>query len=573
MDRLSKWINAWLPLLLLNGFFIGIGSSWLNLIPYNNAPDENTHFKYSVEFILAHHRLPVWGVDDLDRFHHALSSYNQMPALNYMAAAAAAHAGHTLLGIEPYLGARLASLAWGLVFINGLFLTIRILTARPLLSAIVTAAFAFLPQVLFSFCYVNADAHALGIAALLAFALARFWKTPSNTTLIMAGLAGGLLFSAKYNYFIYAPFLAAGFVYLAYRGRLSWSAVFRVALAVTGGAILISGFWYARNYWLYETPMPLLLSEERLAQLGILRDVVPVNHGLSRASLLWLVQQKFVTITFASFFGLFGYLDVGFRPEVYAALRVIIPALGILFLIELLLTRDRSVEFAALWLGAFMLAVLLLHVWTCLCNDFQPQGRYLFAGLVPMAVFLGWAANCQRRLLKYAIALMVVTGALMVQAFVLFVQTYGEPLVFAVFWDEPAGTCIQQGERGAYPTSGGAAINRAERVEKNRIRVSCAPTNARDIKLIRVDFPKRILGRYRDFTLTLNTDGDKLCLSGTNLPVPQCTDMTYDPKLHAFDAIGPNPSVSFTLQPAPAPLRAITLDTAIEHRRLRDPVF
>lgn len=559
MDRLTKWINASWPLFFLNGLFLGIGLYWLVLIPYNNAPDENTHFKYSVEFMLTHHRLPVWGVDDLDRFRHALSSYNQMPALNYMAAAASAHAGHKLLGIELYQGARLASLAWGLVFINGLFLSIRTLIDRPLLSAIVTVAFAFIPQVLFSFCYVNADAHALGIAALLAYALARFWKKPSNTTLVMVGLAGGLLFSAKYNFFIYVPFLAVGFSYLAYRGHLPWATVFRVALAVACGAILISGFWYARNYWLYGTPMPLLLGEERLAQLGILRDVIPVNHGLSRASLLWLVHQKFFMTTFVSFFGLFGYLDVGFRPEIYTALQIIIPALGILFLIELLLTRDRIAKITGLWLGAFMLAVLLLHVWTCLCNDFQPQGRYQFASLIPMAVFLGWAANRQRRLLKYALALMVVTGALMVQAIMLFAQTYAPPLVFAVFWDGPEGRC--------------AAINRAERVEKNRIRVSCAADGAHDITLVRVDFPKRVLGRYRDFTLTFNTDGDKLCFSGTNLPEAHCTDMTYVPEVKAFDAIGPNPSVSFTLPPAPAPLRAITLDTAIEHRRLRDPVF
>ena len=348
MDQRTKWINASWPLFLLNGLFLGIGLSWLFLIPYNNVPDENTHFKYSVEFILIHHRLPVCGVDDLDQFRHALGSYNQMPALNYVVAAAAAHAGNKLLGMEPYQGARLASLAWGLVFINGLFLTLRILTARPLLAAIATAAFAFIPQVLFSFCYVNADAHALGIAALLAYALARFWKTPSDAALVIVGLAGGLLFSAKYNFFIYAPFLAAGFGFLAYRRRLTWSTVFRVALAVACGAILISGFWYARNYWLYGTPMPLLFDEERLAQLGVLREVVPVKHGFSLASLHWLVQQKFATITFASFFGLFGYMDVAFRPEVYVALQIVIPALGVLFLIELLATRDRPAGIACL---------------------------------------------------------------------------------------------------------------------------------------------------------------------------------------------------------------------------------
>ncbi|MBU0714255.1 MAG: hypothetical protein KJ964_02725 [Verrucomicrobia bacterium] len=87
----------------------------------------------------------------------------------------------------------------------------------------------------------------------------------------------------------------------------------------------------------------------------------------------------------------------------------------------------------------------------------------------------------------------------------------------------------------------------------------------------RADFPKRILGRYRDFTLTFNTEGDEQALGGTNLPNPQCTDMTYVPEVKAFDAIGPNPSASFTLPSTPAPLRTITLDTAIEHRRLHDP--
>ncbi len=557
MEKIAKWMNSTWPLLLLNALFLVIGLSWIFLIPYNNAPDENTHFKYSVEFILTHHRLPVWGVDDLDRFRHALSSHNQMPALNYVAAAAAAHAGHFFFGLETFQGARLASLFWGLVFLNSLFLAIRLVTDSPYLATIVTAAFAFIPQVLFSFCYVNADAFSLGIAALLAYTLARFWKTPSAIALVMVGLAGGLLFSAKYNFFIYVPFAAAAFGYLAYRGQLAWATVFRIFLAVACGAILVSGFWYARNYWLYGTPMPLLLGEEHLAKLGVVREVVPINRGLSFASLLWLVHQKFFATTFASFFGLFGYMDVGLPPAVYIALRILIPGLVILFLIELVATHDRPAQAAAVWLGALVLAVLGLHVWTCLHNDFQPQGRYHYAILAPLAMFLGWAAHRRRRLLKYAVALMVLTGALLAQTLVLFAQTYGEPLVFAVFWDGPQGHF--------------AAINRAERVERNRIRVACTSGDARNIAKVRVDFPKRLLGRYRDFTLALGTDRGTQVFCGPDLPESHCTDMIYVPGVKAFDAIGPNPSVNFTLPVAPAQLREITIDTVIEHRRLRDP--
>ncbi|MBI2438129.1 MAG: hypothetical protein HYV36_04870, partial [Lentisphaerae bacterium] len=301
------------------------------------------------------------------------------------------------------------------------------------------------------------------------------------------------------------------------------------------------------------------LSEDHLEQLGIIREAIPINRGISVASLTWLLQQKFVPITFASFFGLFGYLDVGFPPEIYTALFVIIMALVILFLIELLITRDRALEVAGVWLAAFMLTILALHVGTSLTIDPQPQGRYHFVSLVPMAVFLGWAAHRHLPLLKYALALMVVTGALMVQTVALFAKTYGAPLVFAVAWDEPEGWR--------------SAISRAERVEKNRVRVSCSFDNTATVTALRVDFPKRILGRYRDFTLTCATAGGKQVFSREKLPQPRCVDMNYDPNLTAFDTIGPNPSAVFTLPKALGPLKTLTIEAAIEHRRLRDPKF
>ncbi len=381
---MERWIRRWGALILLNAAFLGIGLSWLFLIPYNNAPDENTHFAYSVEFIRTQRRLPVWGVDDAERFRFALSSYNQMPALNYVAAAAAAQAGGRL-GLEPWQGARLASLAWGLVFLNGLFLAVRALAGRTAPAALVTGALAFIPQVLFTFCYVNADAHSLAIAALLAWAGARLIRRPGALTLVLFGLAGGLLFSAKYNYFIYVPLLAAGFGWLAWRRVVPWRRVWQAAGAAALGAVLISGFWYARNLRLYGSPLPLLLSQARLAAMGVIPDLVPTDRGLSLASLAWMMNEGFGATTFASFFGLFGYLDVAWPPAVYAALRIVIPALFAGLLIELLRTRDRPACLAALWTLGALLAILALHVWACLRYDYQPQGRYYFTGLAPLA--------------------------------------------------------------------------------------------------------------------------------------------------------------------------------------------
>jgi hypothetical protein len=84
MNIFLSRLNQHRMLILLNALYAAAGLLWIILIPYNNAPDENTHFHYSVEFIIQNHRLPVWGVDDIERFRHALSSHNQMPALNYL---------------------------------------------------------------------------------------------------------------------------------------------------------------------------------------------------------------------------------------------------------------------------------------------------------------------------------------------------------------------------------------------------------------------------------------------------------------------------------------------------------
>ncbi len=546
-------------LLLLNALYLGLGLWWVFLIPYNNAPDEATHYRYSVEFILTQHRLPVWGVDDLERFRHALSSYNQMPMLNYVVAAGAARAGQALAGLEAYQGARLASLAWGLVFLNALFAAVRALAGRAGPALLATAAVALVPQVLYSFCYVNADAHSLAIAAVLAWALVRYARAPSPPRLAAAGLAAGLLFSAKYNFFVLAPCAAAGACALAWRGDWPWRRVLALGTASAAGALLVSGFWYARNAWLYGTPLPLLPDAARLASLGLAREVTPLAPGCSWAGLRWLLAHGFASLTLASAVGLFGYLDVAWRPEIYAALRIALPGLAALILIAVLRSRDRPVQQAALWLIALFLALLAQHLWTCLGNDLQPQGRYYFAGLVPLALLLGWGAARQPRLVPGVLALAVLGAALLAQTAVLFQATYRPPLVFALFWQRPDGP--------------GAAINRAGRAGQNRVRVVFRVDDPRPLAAVRLEFPKRVLARYRGLVLKLEAAAGETVLAGTDLPAPAGDQMRYEPRLQALDATGPNPAAAFAFDPPVAGLRTITLEAAIEHRRLRDPTF
>ena len=87
---LAAWARRCWPAALLNLVFGASALVWIFTVPYDRAPDEDNHFRYSVKFILEHRRLPVYGVDDTDCFTRNASSYNKFPAVNYVLAAASA---------------------------------------------------------------------------------------------------------------------------------------------------------------------------------------------------------------------------------------------------------------------------------------------------------------------------------------------------------------------------------------------------------------------------------------------------------------------------------------------------
>ncbi|MCA1808361.1 MAG: hypothetical protein LC725_02695 [Lentisphaerae bacterium] len=168
---------------LLNLLFLFVGLQWVFLIPYNRAPDENNHFRYSVRLIMENHRLPVAGVDDVECFRNAASSYNKFPALNYLTAAMGAGIAGRWGDARAYLGARMVSLVWGLLFLNFLLAAAWRLSHRCLPSFMAVGTVVLIPQVIFISSYVNADAFALAVSGLLAWSVARLLQDTSRSNI------------------------------------------------------------------------------------------------------------------------------------------------------------------------------------------------------------------------------------------------------------------------------------------------------------------------------------------------------------------------------------------------------
>lgn len=548
-------LNRWKALIFLNAIYAIAGLAWIVLIPYNNAPDENTHFHYSVEFMIQNHRLPVWGVDDLERFQHALSSYNQMPALNYVLYAIGAAAGNKLFGLETYLGARLVSLLWGIIFLNFLFLAIKEACGNEKNALMITAAFTLIPQVLFSFCYVNADAHSLAIAAILGYALARFFRaqTMIGGRAIFLGASIGLLFSAKYNYYIYFPCIAVIILWAALRRMISWKTTGELIIVSGALSLLISGFWFIRNSMLYGNPLPILMSEDFFKAIAVAREVQPVNHGLTFASLAWLVKQGFISSTFDSFFAVFGYLNVGFHQWVYIILEFAVPALAAFFIIAVWLTRDRSARLALLALLIMIGLVMAMHVWACLTFDYQAQGRYNFTILLPIALFTGWIITRFVSLKKYAVILLVLTACLFIGANLLVVRTYGAPAQFSVSQMEKDG--------------GKPSRFTARRTIKNYYATEKITIGNEPMARIKIGLSDKFLARYRDFKVELETNAGLTNNDWALNPPAGLINVAFNPSLTAFETRGHD--ACFIL-PLPAKTKSVRILFRLEHRRLYD---
>jgi len=394
--------RLWGPF-LVGAAFLASGLWWIALVPFDQAPDEWTHFHYNVQFILEQGRLPVSGVDDIMAYATTQLnpnglitgrySYTYLPQLNYLVAAAAAQAGEAV-GLEPWRGARLASLAWGAAFLAALYLACRRIGAGRTVASAVTATVALLPQVVFIFSYVNRDAHSLAASAAVAWATLVWWQERRRRDVFVLGACVGLLLTAQPYYFAYLALLA-GVGVAAVRSPLLGPR--RTALAAGGTAavaLVVSGGWYLRNLWLYGDPLGLVFATRTMASYAIPGE----PRSLSLESLAWLVDQGYFSRTFTSFVGCFGYLNVRLPDGLYIGLALVFGFLGVVLVAEVLRSGCRPLRRALAGAGVLLAVLLTAQIWNSLTLHYQPQGRYLFPVLVPAALVLARATHDLPRL-------------------------------------------------------------------------------------------------------------------------------------------------------------------------------
>jgi 4-amino-4-deoxy-L-arabinose transferase-like glycosyltransferase len=400
-----------LALLLLA--FVLLATVYSLVVPLGEAPDEVPHFTY-VRYIGQHGRLPT-TTEEHEAFqpplYYALGAavsfwVEDLPAAPFAVrtnaywdpvepAAPKNLLLHTAAESWPFRGwalawhlVRLVSIALGAVTVWAIYHLGRVLfPQKPAIGLAMAALTAFTPQFLFLSGVVNNDNAATAVSALILWRVAALVREGDGARIrrqsLVLGLLLGLGVLSKASLMALVPIAGLAMVVAEVR-RAGWRAGLRSVLVsglLAGGAmLLVSGWYFYRNWRLYGDP---------LGWSFLLQVNAPRQGPLTAEVLVWLFKG-----TFRSFW--LGWIGIAFDEIVYWILAAVC-LVGLAGFVAWLVRRGSSLDGGQRWalglLGlhlAFTLASLLQWTATVLGTD---QGRLIYPVLPTVMLILvaGWA--------------------------------------------------------------------------------------------------------------------------------------------------------------------------------------
>lgn len=392
-----------LPLIMV--WFLVMGYLWIGTIPYNEAPDEYTHFDVA-QFIARNKRFPVFGQDEnMGVSEYDIpgvvlkynASYSAMPPLAYLWQAG-------LISLWPfgegssYLAARFANLVLGLVSLCLSWLVAKEIFKKTYQRLTFALLANLTPQMLFTFSYVNSDGLLLALSWVLWWWLVRFLKrTIKLKESLLFGLTLGIAVLTRYNIAPLVLVTAGVFAWRLWNQKQAHNLVGVTVkvMAALGVSLAVGGWWYVRNLLLYQDILATRQFWKTYQMIYIPEGKETIISVLFQSDWLWRNWQ--------SLWGVFGWNTILLPNFIYRILLVgfLMAILG-LFLRKWPKFKKRLLILSGVVLGLAMIASL----WQSVTYAFQPQGRYLFAawpGLVLILIWGGWqwVSNDKKRLVSF----------------------------------------------------------------------------------------------------------------------------------------------------------------------------
>lgn len=422
--------------------YVGLGAWFAITTPAWQAPDEPAHYNYIAQ-VARGDVLPTIGegdwnqayldallasrfapelLDDLDTIRYE----NHQPPLYYWLASLP-----YLLSGGDLIVLRLFSVGLGVVTVVASYAIGRELyPAQPAIALGMMALVAFLPQHLAMLASVNNDALAGAVIALTLLALISYLKG-GQVSVMRLGYIGGVILITKTTAYFALGLILLALLMRAIRLRENFIVkLFVVALPISAFA----GFWFGRNMLTYGVPDFLGLAAHDRIVVGQLRTADLIAEIGTQAYFL-----RGAETTFKSFWGQFGWMAVPMPDGVYyGILGVLLLALTGWF-IRILIPRASKpykpldtpfphISYAVnvgdnptlpytetvddtvpglpagvrpqVWLLLLMALTLAMAQFIYYNTEFvQFQGRYMFGGLIPLALLIVLGVDSWRNLI------------------------------------------------------------------------------------------------------------------------------------------------------------------------------
>jgi 4-amino-4-deoxy-L-arabinose transferase-like glycosyltransferase len=312
---------------------------------------------------------------------------------------------------------RLFSVVLGAVLVVMAYLVAKAVYPELAWPALGTAALiALLPQHIAMTAGVENDTLAELLLALILLRLVRWLKRDgfgSRKALVFTGTLIGLALLTKAGVYISVPLALVAVWLKTYRRTQEGKRRLQVRPALTAAAcllipaLLLGAPWFIRNALAYGGLDVLGLRQHERVVAGQPRtsEMIATNGALPLA---W----SFLSTTFHSFWGKFGWMAVPMDKRVYDALWLFSIVVGLGFLFGLAEARERgTLTPSILLLGCSALLTLGTYLGYNL-SFYQAQGRYLFPALIPIGLgaSIGLYKSLRRRdALLTCIALAIAT--------------------------------------------------------------------------------------------------------------------------------------------------------------------
>jgi 4-amino-4-deoxy-L-arabinose transferase-like glycosyltransferase len=406
---MAQWWQSERPIALLVAVFVVLGVVYSVIVPLWEAPDEVAHFAY-VTHLVRTRSLPVQQTGVLDEAHQpplyyvvaalvssvadlndTTGAYQRNPGFVWAGQGGSEHnaALHHTAETFPYRGIALAAhlARWVSVLTGAVTVAFTYAIARRIfpetrgLALLAAALTAFNPQFLFVSGSASLDGMTAMTCTLALWQLIRTLEKPLGWQgWVLTGVWCGLAVLSKPSAFVVGLVAGALLLLCAVRHR-SWSLLWRGALPLGTTFLLVSGWWFVRNWVLYGDPLGW---RTFLANWAVVQRYSRVR---------WDDVCKFFTTQFQSYWARFGWMTVS-APRWVCPLLLALCSLGLVgWGIWFWRRRYRSLSESQLFgLVALALFPLLQEAFQFqsifVFNASWYQGRYLFPAIAALSILL-----------------------------------------------------------------------------------------------------------------------------------------------------------------------------------------